>query len=287
MDPITVLIAAPGSHAISDELVSRIGGTLHWLCPHEAAEIQAVDPEIVKTLCRSLPIDVNLVAWRNRRKKLLLADMDSTMIHEECIDEIGKIAGVGEQIGLITARAMAGELDFEEALKERVHLLKGLPDSVISDVIARRISFRGGGAILIATLKRHGCKTALVSGGFTAFTGYVADKLGFDHHSANRLIIQNHVLTGEVAHPILGKVAKVDALLEYAAMYQLSPRDVIAVGDGANDIPMLLEAGMGVALHAKPNVQKQASFVINHGDLTALLYLQGYHKDEFVMPGIQ
>ena len=218
----------------------------------------------------------------NRRKKLLLADMDSTMIHQECIDELGVEAGVGDKIKGITVRSMRGEIDFEGALKERVALLKGLDETVIQKLIRERITFMEGGAILLSTLKNHDVYSALVSGGFTAFTGHVAKSLGFNENHANTLLIENGRLTGRVAPPILGKLAKVEALNRICSNRGLSAADVLAVGDGANDIPMLLAAGMGVALHAKPAVQEQARFVINHGDLTALLYLQGYSTSEFM-----
>ena len=203
------------------------------------------------------------------------------MIHQECIDELGVMAGVGDHIKNITARAMRGELDFEGALKERVGLLKGLDESVIAELIRTRITFMEGGKTLLSTMKANGAYAALVSGGFTAFTAHVAATLGFDENRANTLLIENGKLTGEVALPILGKEAKVESLHRICKTHGYALSDSIAVGDGANDIPMLLEAGMGVALHAKPKVQEQAPYVINHGDLTALLYLQGYSKSEF------
>ncbi len=285
MTSVLVLIAAPGSGAINSRVVEALhdyGGTLKWLAEGEATEIELF-PDVLKfgDVLRGLPIDVNLIASANRRKKLLIADMDSTMIHQECIDELGVMAGVGDRIKDITARAMRGELDFEAALKERVGLLKGLDKSLIAQLLGERISFMEGGKTLLATMKAHGAYTALVSGGFTAFTSHVASALGFDENRANTLLIENSKLTGEVAMPILGKEAKVESLKRICAARGISQDEVIAVGDGANDIPMLLEAGMGVALHAKPKVQEAAPICINHGDLTALLYLQGYHKTEF------
>jgi phosphoserine phosphatase len=218
----------------------------------------------------------------NRRKRLLLADMDSTMIHQECIDELGVVAGVGDKIKDITAKAMRGALNFEGALKERVALLKGLDVAVIGQLLRERITFMEGGKTLLATMRGHGAYAALVSGGFLSFTGPVAKHLGFNENRANTLMEQDGKLTGEVALPILGQQAKLDSLHEIAASHGLTAEDAIAVGDGANDLPMLLAAGMGVALHAKPKVQEQAKIRINHGDLTALLYLQGYRKAEFV-----
>ena len=283
MASVLVLIAAPGSRAITSRVVDAVrdlgGGAPVWLAEAEACEFEHV-PEIGKML-RGLPIDVNSVETNNRRKKLLIADMDSTMIHQECIDELGVMAGVGDQIKNITARAMQGELDFEGALKERVSLLRGLDQSVIAQLLRERITFMEGGKTLLATMKSNGAYAALVSGGFTAFTTHIAAELGFDENRANRLLIENGKLTGEVAMPILGQRAKVESLKRICKDRDISQDEVIAVGDGANDIPMLLESGMGVALHAKPKVQEAAQIVINHGDLTALLYLQGYKKSEF------
>ena len=286
MASVLVLIAAHGSGAITSRIAQtarKMGGTLNWLAEGEACELDIFERvfEFGEVL-RGLPIDVNLVETSNRRKKLLIADMDSTMIHQECIDELGVMAGVGEHIKDITARAMRGELDFEGALKERVRLLKGLDESVIDKLLRERITFMEGGKTLLATMKANGAYAALVSGGFTVFTSHVATALGFDENRANTLLIKNGRLTGEVAMPILGKEAKVESLKRICIAREISQDEVIAVGDGANDIPMLLEAGMGVALHAKPKVQEAAPIVINHGNLTALLYLQGYKKSEFI-----
>jgi phosphoserine phosphatase len=225
-----------------------------------------------------------LVPAAKRKKRLLVADMDSTMIGQECIDELGEMAGVGERIAEITARAMTGELDFEAALKERLSLMKGLAVDTITHILAERISLKSGGKTLVATMKRNRAYCALVSGGFSQFTRHVADQLGFDEDRANELLIARGKLTGAVRKPILGEAAKVAALRELTVAQGLKARDSLAVGDGANDIPMLREAGMGVAMHAKPKVQAAAPIRINHGDLTALLYLQGYRKEDFVSP---
>ncbi len=280
MTSVLVLIAAPNSGAITDDVIAKVGAQPKWLSLGEAVEFQQF-PSDIKQRLNSAALDINIVTAANRRKKLLIADMDSTMIHQECIDELGVVAGVGDYIKDITARAMRGELDFEGALKERVSLLKGLDESVIQKVIRERITFMEGGRTLLATMKAHGSYAALVSGGFTAFTSHVATAIGFDENRANTLIIENGKLNGQVAMPILGKEAKVESLTRICKAQNIAIADTLAVGDGANDILMLMAAGMGVALHAKPKVQEQAPYVINHGDLTALLYLQGYTKDEF------
>ena len=286
MESVLVLIAAPGSRAIGPEVLGLVrelgGGAPHWLAEGDACEVPDFErlPEFMVDI-RRFPIDAAVVSIHNRRKRLLIADMDSTMIQQECIDELGVKAGVGDRIKDITLRAMKGELDFEGALKERVKLLKGLDAGIIDRIIRERITYMPGGRTLIATMKAHGAHTALVSGGFTPFTSRVAAVLGFDEDQANELIIADGILTGEVGYPILGQQAKVDALRRITAKLGLDPADALAVGVGANDLAMLSEAGIGVALHAKPYVQEGSLIRINHGDLTALLYLQGYTKAQF------
>ncbi|SDF65126.1 phosphoserine phosphatase [Celeribacter baekdonensis] len=261
------------------------GGALRWLSMGDAAEfLLEVVPSNLWDVWAGLQgqgIDMIVQPVENRRKKMLLADMDSTMIQQECIDELADVAGVGDHVKAITAKAMNGELDFEGALKERVGLLKGLPESVIQRVIDERITFMPGGCALLATMKRDGAYCALVSGGFTAFTGYVSQTLGFHENRANTLLIEDGKLTGAPGMPILGREAKVQALKDITARLGLGHDDVMAVGDGANDLGMLGLAGAGVALHAKPTVAAECDIRINHGDLTALLYIQGYAKSEF------
>lgn len=262
------------------------GGDARWLEPAVAAEFPI--PSVPDTLwqvwagLQDRGIDLALQAQTGRRKRLLLADMDSTMILQECIDELADEAGVGARVADITARAMNGEIDFAEALRARVALLRGVPEAVIAQVLRDRITFRAGGRTLVATMKANGGHAALVSGGFTSFTGPVAAQLGFDEHRANVLEVAAGRLTGTVAEPILGREAKVAALTDIAARLGLSAAEVMAVGDGANDLGMLQRAGAGVALHAKPVVAAQCDLRINHGDLTALLFLQGYAREEFV-----
>ena len=261
------------------------GGDAVWLDPGVAAEFSL--PGVPANLWevwasfQSMGIDLAVQPAAGRKKRLLIADMDSTMIQQECIDELADEAGVGAHVAGITARAMNGELDFEAALRERVGLLKGLDEAVIARVIRDRITLMPGGRALVATMRAHGAYAALVSGGFTAFTGAIAGILGFDENRANTLLMSEGKLSGQVADPILGRAAKVQALEEISARLGFTPAQAIAVGDGANDLGMLGLAGMGVALHAKPSVQAECQIRVNHGDLTALLYLQGYTRDQF------
>jgi phosphoserine phosphatase len=291
---VATLIANPSNPVLTPSLAEAAAEAvkasgLYWLADGIACDIALPDgteageaEATLRTAVNGAAIDVAVQDAETRRKKFLIADMDSTMIGQECIDELAAEVGLKEKVAAITARAMNGEIAFEPALIERVALLKGLPTTVIGDVIARRITLTAGGRELIATMKAKGYYTALVSGGFTVFTGPIADKLGFDENRANVLIESDGTLTGEVAHPILGKQAKVDALLDISKRLGISTAEVIAVGDGANDLGMLQLAGSGVALHAKPVVAEQAKIRIDHGDLTALLYLQGYRKSDFV-----
>ncbi|MDX2483624.1 MAG: phosphoserine phosphatase SerB [Pseudodonghicola sp.] len=288
---IATLLTAPTGPEIDPALLSSLrnawgGGDVVWLAPGRAAEFAV--PEIpgnrweVWDDLQKMRIDLVVQPAQGRRKQMLIADMDSTMIEQECIDELADMAGVGDRVKDITARAMNGELDFEGALTERVGLLKGLPEVVIAQVLDERITLMPGGETLLATMRANGAYALLVSGGFTAFTGAVAAKLGFHENRANTLLVENGALTGDVQRPILGRAAKVEALEQVTARLEIAKADVIAVGDGANDLGMLGLAGTGVALHAKPAVAAQCDVRVNFGDLTALLYLQGYAQGDFV-----
>jgi phosphoserine phosphatase len=287
---VLCLIANPAEPAIEPRLVAAIQhetrGEINWLCPGVACEIvapKAADPvAIARANVGKAAIDVALVPLANRRKRLLIADMDSTMIDQECIDELADALGLKPQVAAITERAMNGELDFEQALRTRVALLKGLERRVIEEIRRERITLAPGSRTLVQTMKAFGAHTALVSGGFTFFTEYIARRLGFDESTANTLEFDGDRLTGTVASPVVGKQMKLQRLLALSEEIDIPIASTMAVGDGANDLDMLRGAGLGVALHAKPIVASEAHVRIDHADLTALLYLQGYSEEEFV-----
>jgi phosphoserine phosphatase len=287
---MVTLLTSPAAPSLDPALVLSLrnawgGREAVWLSPDEAAEfsVPVVPDGRWETWAelQGMGVDMVVQSASGRRKRMLLADMDSTMIRQECIDELADMAGVGAEVAAITARAMNGELDFEGALKARLALLTGLDAGVIARVLAERITFMPGGRALVATMKANGGYAALVSGGFTAFTGPVAEALGFDEHRANELLVAEGRLLGVPSEPILGREAKVRALEEITARLGLAEADAMAVGDGANDLGMLKRAGAGVALHAKPVVAAEVDIRVNHGDLSALLYIQGYSRDEF------
>jgi phosphoserine phosphatase len=291
---VATLIANPSHPVLVPSLAEKAAAAisasgLYWLADGVAADLPlrsgmtALEAEAaLRQTIDSEKLDVVVQEADTRRKRLLIADMDSTMIGQECIDELAAEVGLKEMVAAITARAMNGEIAFEPALRERVALLKGLPLSVVDDVIAKRITLTPGGVTLVRTMKAKGHYTALVSGGFTVFTGLVAAMIGFDENRANILLTDNGVLSGAVAEPILGKQAKVDALVEISDRLGIAPEEAMAVGDGANDLGMIKRAGSGVALHAKPVVAAEAGMRVDHGDLTALLYIQGYRRSDFV-----
>ena len=260
-----------------------------WLSPDRACDIAVTfaSPELAEILPRGFVhmgdgIDVNVIAPGNRRKKLLIADMDSTIIGCECLDELADMAQLKPQIAAITERAMNGEIAFEPALRERVGLLKGLALEALDRTYAERVKLNPGAKALVATMKKRGAHACLVSGGFTFFTSRVAKDAGFDDSQANTLLDDGKRLTGEVKEPILGREAKLAALKDEITKLTISAADALAVGDGANDLGMIEYAGLGVAYHAKPIVTEAATAAIKYGDLRALLYLQGYSDEEIV-----
>jgi phosphoserine phosphatase len=293
---VAVLISNPEQPTLDGALLARAAdalphaGAARWLSSGIAADIpfaRANGPisaitERLREAVAGHPIDVAVLPLAHRRKKLLLADMDSTMIQQECIDELAAYVGLKAEVSAITGRAMRGEIAFEPALRERVALLNGLSETVVDEIISGRITLMPGGSALIATMKAHGAYTALVSGGFTVFTSRIGQMLGFDEDRSNILEVADGKLLGLVRDPILGKEAKQARLIALRTQLNLSPEETMAVGDGANDLDMLGEAGLGVALHAKPTVAAAADVRIDHGDLTALLYLQGYATADFV-----
>jgi len=290
---IATLISHPDDPQITDRVLNDLadhlghGLDMQWLSKNVACDI-SLSPKDVATAALFAPqlhkqgIDLAVQETAARRKSVLIADMDSTMIEQECIDELADAIGIKDQVSNITARAMRGEIDFDPALRERVGLLKGLDLSVIDDVVRDKITLRKGGRELVQTMKANNGYAALVSGGFTMFTSRIANMLGFDEHRANTLETDNGKLSGTVADPILGSEAKVTALQEICLKRGIKADEVMAIGDGANDLGMIKVAGSGVAVHAKPKVAAAADMAINHGDLTALLYLQGYTKGDFV-----
>lgn len=293
MTHVATLISAPTAPAVTEALIeaarAHLSGTaVDVLATGIAADVLFVaegsEKEIAEALRAHLaaPVDVVVQKVGSRAKGLLVADMDSTMIGQECIDELAAELGLKEKIAAITERAMRGEIAFEPALRERVGLLAGLPADVVGKVIAERIRITPGAIELVATMKANGAYTALVSGGFTVFTGPISRMIGFHEHRSNLLIEADGKLAGTVAEPILGQDAKKASLLELAETKKVPMALTLAVGDGANDLAMIEASGLGVAYHAKPKVAAAAHARIDHGDLTALLYLQGYRRSEFV-----
>jgi phosphoserine phosphatase len=295
MSLVATLICNPANPALDSTVVDGARAVLpspgpaQWLFDEVAVDIPfdgSEDIGAIVTRLRAargdLPIDIVVQPRLDRRKKLFLADMDSTMIGQECIDELADFAGLKAHVAVITERAMRGEMAFEPALRERVALLKGLPVGVIDEVLKTRISLTPGGRELVATMRAHGAYTCLISGGFTLFSNAVAAMIGFDENRANELKVEGGKLTGEVAEPIQGRAAKLATLIEQREAFDLDNLDTLVVGDGANDLGMIEAAGLGVAYHAKPAVAAAAAARIDHGDLTALLYAQGYRREEFV-----
>jgi len=276
-------VIAEDAFALAEKL-RRIGEAT-WLSPGRAFDIGiSGDAQAALTQAQAVATnaDFNIVATARRRKKLLVADMDSTIIGCECLDELADMAGLKAKVSAITERAMRGEIEFAGALRERVALLKGLPLTALEQTFVARVKLNPGAMALVATMKKHGARSCLVSGGFTFFTSRVAKLAGFDDQQANKLLDDGTSLTGRVAEPILGREAKLAALEAEVSALGVSFADALAVGDGANDLDMITRAGLGVAYHAKPVVAAAAGASIAHGDLTGLLYLQGYRDEEIV-----
>jgi phosphoserine phosphatase len=300
MSLVATLICNPANPALDSTVVDGAravlpsAGAPQWLFDEVAVDIpfeapipfEGQDVRTIENRLREargdLPIDIVVQPQAARRKKLFLADMDSTMIGQECIDELADFIGLKPHVAAITERAMRGEIEFEPALRERVALLKGMPVSVVEEVLKKRITPTPGGRELVMTMRAHGAWTCLISGGFTLFTHAVAAAIGFQENRANQLLTRDGQLIGEVREPILGRAAKLATLIELRESFDLDEIDTLVTGDGANDLGMIQAAGLGVAYHAKPAVAAAAAARIDHGDLTALLYAQGYRRDEFM-----
>lgn len=294
MTRVATLVSAHGQALLSDALLAtlaqavrasraeRLDGEIAADLFCDTEDDRALEADIRASLAGA-PIDIIVQPVATRRKALFLADMDSTMIGQECIDELAAYVGLKDLVAGITERAMRGEIAFEPALRERVALLKGVNLKVVDEIIAERITLTPGGKTLVATMRAHGAYTCLVSGGFTLFTQKIGAMIGFDEDRSNILLVDGDArLLGQVAEPILGKEAKLDTLRELQQRLGLRPEETMAIGDGANDIPMIEAAGLGVAYHGKPAVAEAAAARIDHGDLTALLYAQGYPRTAFV-----
>src|SRR4051812_13070898 len=295
MSLVATLICNPVNPALDSTIVDGAlavlpsPGTAQWLFDEVAVDIPFTGSEDIKAIEArlrqargDLPIDIVVQPAAFRRKKLFLADMDSTMIGQECIDELADFAGLKAHVAAITERAMRGEIEFEPALRERVALLKDMPVGVVDEVLKKRITPTPGGRELVMTMRAHGAYTCLISGGFTLFTTRVAELIGFQENRANELLVADGKLSGKVVEPILGRAAKLATLIELTEDFDLDDIDTMVAGDGANDLGMIENAGLGVAYHAKPAVAAAAAARIDYGDLTALLYAQGYRRDEFV-----
>jgi phosphoserine phosphatase len=295
MSLVATLICNPADPALDSTVIDGARAILpspgapQWLFNEVAVDIPFTGSEDISGITArlreargDLPIDVVVQPQLDRRKKLFLADMDSTMIGQECIDELADFVGLKAHVAGITERAMRGEIAFEPALRERVALLKGLSVGVIDEVLKTRITPTPGGRELVMTMRAHGAYTCLISGGFTLFTRAVAAMIGFQENRANELKAEDGKLSGEVTEPIVGRAAKLATLIELREAFDLDNLDTLVVGDGANDLGMIEAAGLGVAYHAKPAVAAAAHVRIDYSDLTALLYMQGYRRAEFV-----
>ena len=295
MTHVATLIASPARPAVTETVLREaravlgpgetrvLDGAVAADCYFEAGPRAAASvTDLLRAALCEAPIDMVVQPVAGRRKRLFLADMDSTMIQQECIDELADFVGLKPEVAAITERAMRGEIAFEPALRERVALLRGLPVGVVDEIVATRITLMPGGPQLVRTMRANGAYACLVSGGFTVFTGPIGAMIGFDEHRANTLTLDGNRLAGTVLEPILGREAKLATLVELRSRFGLAREAVLAVGDGANDLAMLGEAGLGIAFHAKPAVAAAAHARLDHADLTGLLYAQGYTRNEFI-----
>src|SRR5215831_16288208 len=295
MSLVATLICNPANPALDSTIVDGVlavlpsPGAARWLFHEVAVDIPFTGSEDIRGIegrlreaRGDLPFDIVVQPEATRRKKLFLADMDSTMIGQECIDELADFAGLKAHVARITERAMRGEIEFEPALRERVALLKDLPVTIVDEVLASRIALTPGGRQLVMTMRAHGAYTCLISGGFTLFTNAIAAKIGFQENRANELVVRDGKFTGDVREPILGRAKKLATLIELTESFDLDEIDTLVAGDGANDLGMIQKAGLGAAYHAKPAVAIAAAARIDYGDLSALLYAQGYTREEFV-----
>ncbi len=262
----------------------------NWLAENEACDLffeSAHSASAITMQARDAlsgtAIDAVCTSAEGRRKQIFISDMDSTVINQECIDELGDAIGLGSQIKEITAAVVSGEISFSDALRQRLALMKGMERSLLESVYEKRITLKSGARTLVQTMLHHGAYCVLVSGGFSYFTSRRAERIGFHEQQANELVFHEGKLTGEVREPILGRSAKLNTLMKLCGDKGLEPRDVLAAGDGANDIKMIKAAGLGVAFHGSQSLKEQANASIEHNDLTALLYIQGYRKEQFVL----
>ena len=292
---VLTLIGAAGGPPLEAGHIDRVRARLpdahepDWMATGEACDLPidvAGAPEKIVATARDalggLAVDIACLPATGRRKRMLLSDMDSTVIDQECIDEIAALAGIGQEISAITAQVIRGDISFEDALNRRVALLRGQKSDLLEQVYKTRITLKPGARTLVQTMRANGAHCVLVSGGFTYFTARIAARLGFQEHLGNELLVANGLVSGKVREPVLGRGAKRVTLDRLCRDRGLDCRDVLAVGDGANDIEMLQAAGLGVALHAAPAVRDAANACVDRAGLTALLYLQGYRKSEFV-----
>lgn len=296
MDNVLTLISNPVDGPLSAQQVERVRSVLEqlgaettpadWLSKDEACDIvfdmlpcEAAEAAALKAL-DGAPIDVIAQSTLRRKKKLIIADMDSTIVEGETLDELAEFAGIGDKIAALTMRAMNGEMGFTEALKTRVGMLNGLKESFMEETM-KGVKLNPGARELIATMRANGAFTALISGGFSFFTDRIREQVGFDMSLGNKLEIIDHVLTGQVLPPIVTKDTKLEMLIDMAAQQELGMTDTFAIGDGANDVPMLKSAGMGVAYHGHPVARENARARLNHADLSGALFIQGYRRDEF------